>query len=158
MLSDGALQYIQPLKLDPNAKRLICMAPLGGIFWDDEIPDFRRLMSMSDQDRDSILRLFAIRFRLWAGETLDNDDQAYWDAAIAQVPDFPLFHRISLSDDDRVAQHAAERETDATFEALFRDADEVMINEDGSWSTTFDLTKDETPSLWQRFLAWLRGT
>ena len=69
-----------------------------------------------------------------------------------------VFHRVDISDDDRAAQTAAEEDAIAGFEALFGDADELTVNEDGSFNATFDLTKDQPKSLWQRFLAWCRGT
>ena len=158
MLSNGALKYLQPLKYDPNAERRSCMIPMGGIYWADEIPDFHALMDVPEQDRNLIYRLFSIRFKLWAGDDLNDGDQSFWDTARSQVPDYPVFQRVHISDDDRAAQAAAEEDAMAGFEALFADADDVTVNVDGSFSATFDLTKDKRPSLWQRFLAWRRGT
>ena len=158
MLSDGALDYLRPLTFDPDAERLSCMIPMGGIYWADEIPDFRVLMDVPKSDRDLIFRLFSIRFKLWAGDELSGDDQSYWDNAQRLVPDYPVFHRVDISDDDRAAQTAAEEDAMAGFEALFGDADELTVNEDGSFNATLDLTKDQPKSIWQRFLAWCRGT
>ncbi len=39
---------------------------------------------------------------------------------------------------------------------LLADADEVTVNNDGSYSITFDLTKGKRSSLWERFYAWCR--
>jgi hypothetical protein len=132
------------------------MIPMGGIYWSDEIPDFRALMDVLEPDRKQIYRLFAIRFKIWAGEVLSDDDQSYWNAAKQLIPDYPVFHRIRISDRDRAAQAAAEQEAVAGFEALLTGADEIKINDDGSFSATFDLTKGQPQSLWQRFLGWLR--
>ena len=82
MLSEAAVNYLQPLKHNPDAQRHCSMIPLGGIYWDDEIPEFSKLMTVPKDDRDAIFRLFSIRFKLWAGDELDADDQAYWDAAL----------------------------------------------------------------------------
>jgi hypothetical protein len=158
MLSAEALKYLQPLKHDPTAERLSCMLPMGGIYWADEIPDFPALMRVPEQDRNLIFQLFRIRFKLWAGEDLDNDDRSYWDTARSQVPDYPVFHRVHISDEDRVAQAAFEIETLNAFKAFFADADDVTINADGSFSATFDLTKGKRPTLWQRVLGWCRKT
>lgn len=158
MLSNGALKYLRPLTFDSSAERRSCMIPMGGIYWSDEIPDFRALMDVPKSDRNLIFRLFSIRFKLWAGEQLSDADQSYWDAARTQVPDYPVFHRVQISADDRVAQAAAEQDALAGFEALLGDADEVTVNNDGSFSATFDLTKDHQKSFWQRFLAWCSGT
>jgi hypothetical protein len=134
------------------------MIPMGGIYWADEIPDFHALMDVPKSDRDLIFRLFSIRFKLWAGDVLSADDQSYWDTARRLVPEYPVFHRAEISDDDRAAQTDAERDAMDGFEALLGDADELTVNDDGSFSATFDLTKDQPRSLWQRFLAWCRGT
>jgi len=156
MLTDGALKYLHSLTFNPCAERLSCMIPMGGIYWSDEIPDFHVLMNVPESDRKQIYRLFAIRFRLWAGEQLTDDDQSYWSATQRLVPNYPVFHRVQISDDDRAAQAAAEQDAMAGFEALFGGADEVKVNDDGSFSATFDLTKGEPQSLWQRSLGWLR--
>ena len=81
-MSEAAVNYLQPLKHNPDAQRHCSMIPLGGIYWDDEIPEFSKLMTVPKDDRDAIFRLFSIRFKLWAGDELDADDQAYWDAAL----------------------------------------------------------------------------
>lgn len=118
MLTDGALKFLKPLKHDPNAERLVCMIPMGGIYWADEIPDFRALIEMPEVDRNSVYRLFSIRFRLWNGETLDADDRAYWESAAALVPDYPVFRRAHISGEDRAAQESAEKECLEGFEIL----------------------------------------
>lgn len=143
MLTDGALNYLRPLMFHPSAKRLSCIIPMGGIYWSDEIPDFRALMSVVEADRQQIYQLFNIRFKLWAGEGLSDDDRSFWNAAQRLVPNYPVFHRVHISDDDRRAWAATEEEAMAGFEAIFGGADEVKINDDGSFSATFDLTKGE---------------
>lgn len=75
MLTAGALEYLRPLAFDPSAERLSCLIPMGGIYWSDEIPDFRTLMHVKESDRNQIYRLFSIRFKLWAGEELADDDK-----------------------------------------------------------------------------------
>jgi hypothetical protein len=156
MLTEGALKYLRPLRFNPSAERHSCVIPMGGIYWSDEIPDFRALMDVPESDRKQIYRLFAIRFKLWDGEELSDDDRSYWSAAQQLVPDYPVFHRVQISDRDRAAQAAAEQEAVAGFEALFDGADEVKINDDGSFSATFDLTKEKPQPWWHRFLRWLR--
>ena len=73
---------------------------------------------------------------------MSDADQSYWDAAQTQVPDYPVFHRVQISDEDRVAQAVAEQDALAGFDALFSDAEEVTVNNDGSFSATFNLTQD----------------
>ena len=157
MLSDGVLNYLRSLKFDAAAERRSCMIPMGGIYWSDEIPDFHVLMNFSVSDRNLVYRLFSIRFKLWAGKVLSDVDKSYWEAAKEIVPDYPVFHRVEISDDDRAAQAASENEAVAGFQALFEDADNVKFNDDGSFSATFDLTKGKPQSIWKRFLSWCFG-
>ncbi|MEM7392569.1 MAG: hypothetical protein AAF492_09480, partial [Verrucomicrobiota bacterium] len=140
-----------------TAERQTCVLPLGGIYWDDEIPEFRALMDIPESDRLSILNLFRIRFKIWDGEPPSGEDKVFWDVARNQVPDYPLFRRLELSEDDRAAQEHVERSAEEGFEALFADADEVSVTEENgfqSFSVTFDLTKEvggsASPKPWWR--------
>ena len=157
MLSDGALNYLRPLTFNSNATRLSCAIPLGGIYWSDEIPDFQALLTLPHSDRDLIFRLFSIRFTLWANDKLSEDDQAYWRNAQNLVPDYPVFHRVNIDDGDRAAQIAIEEDVIAGFGLFLGDADKSTLNNDGSFSLTFDLNKDQSKSPWRRFREWCRG-
>jgi len=35
--------------------------PLGGIYWEDEMPDLRQIMKIHEEDRNQMFRLFSIR-------------------------------------------------------------------------------------------------
>jgi hypothetical protein len=163
MLSDAAIAFLLPLKHRIDAERQSCILPLGGIYWDDEIPDFHALLKVPDHDRHLILRLFSIRFKIWDSQPLSQSDTEFWETARSQVPEYPLFERLELSEEDRRAQEQVERDAIEGFEALFGDADKVEIHESEqgfhSFSATFDLTKDrgETPKAspwWKRLLGW----
>jgi hypothetical protein len=163
MLSDAAVAFLSPLKYRADAERRSCMLPLGGIYWEDEIPDFNALLKVPEHDRGLIYRLFSVRFRIWNGETLSEADQRFWEAARSRVPDYPLFRRLELSADDQRAQDEVERNAIEAFEVLFADADEIKVteNEQGlkSFSITFDLTKDQAAVAgkcpwWKRLWPW----
>lgn len=63
MLSETAVEYLSSLTYRVEAKRLSCALPLAGIYWDDEIPDFRSLFELSESDRNLVFRLFGIPCR-----------------------------------------------------------------------------------------------
>jgi hypothetical protein len=143
MLSETTVKYLSKLTYRIDAKRDVCWLPLGGICWEDEMPD-TEFMKIPKDDRKQILRLYSIRVRLWKGEALPQNDQEFWDTARLQVPGWAFFRRETVSEDDQCAQEEAERTAAELFEALIADADEVTISEeDGvqSFSATFDLTK-----------------
>ena len=158
MLSETTLGFLSTLTYRGNAKRRVCWLPLGGIYWEDEMPDIHHLMKVPEDDRNQIFRLFAIRLRLWKGEPLVDAEQQFWDATYSQVPGWAFFRRQQISDEDQQAQEQAERSTADALEALLADADQVTIRQkDGvqQFSATFDLTKGQTPtekkrSWWER--------
>jgi hypothetical protein len=160
MLSDRAIAFLQPLTFSKTALRKTCLIPLGGIYWDDEIPDFHKLMAMPEKDRSGIYRLLSIRFKIWDGVAPEGDDRKFWDAARAKVPEYALFSRLELSNEDRALQEEIEREVEEGFKCLLADADEVKVTEqDGfkSFSATFDLTKEDDSRIpkkpwWKRLL------
>jgi hypothetical protein len=49
---------------------------LGSIYWDDEMPDTAELVTLPEGDRNRILRLFSIRFKVWDGKRLSDDEQS----------------------------------------------------------------------------------
>jgi hypothetical protein len=151
MLSETAIEYLSPLVYREDAKRLCCLLPYSGIYWDDEvISDIGSVLKLSKSDRHLILRLFAIRMQIWHHAELSESDQEFWDCAKAQAPSYPLFRRLILSAEDRRAQDIVSKQGDEWFEALLSFADEIEISEGESgitsYSVTYDLTKlEESP-------------
>jgi len=52
------------------------------------------------------------------GEALDIRDQELWDAVKRQVPEWALFKRLSLTDEQKLAGEKAERQVEQEFESL----------------------------------------
>src|SRR5262245_59037808 len=147
MLSETTIARLSALTYRADAKREVCWIPLGGICWDDEMPDIREFMHIPENDRDQVFRLFFIRTKIWKDLELSKDERNFWDEARARMPEWALFQRLNVSGEDLEAQDKAERDTDTALEALFADADRVTITErDGiqSFEATFDLTKEKT--------------
>jgi len=132
--------------------------PLSGIYWDDEIPDLRALLSLGEDDKMQYLCLFAIRIRLWRSEALSDEDQNLWDTVRTQVPTCPVFMRLNISDDDRKTQCEAEEETGEMLDGLFSGAKEITWTNVGSgakeFTAKFDFTEERQParknSFWRR--------
>ena len=146
MLSESLVAFLSELIYRPNAKRQVRLLPLGGIYWEDEMPDLREIMKIPEADRHQMFRLFGIRARLWKGEALPADEQLFWDTAHSQMPSWALFRRQTISDDDRQAQDEAERATTDGLGELFARADKVSISEkDGlqRFSATLNLSKEQ---------------
>jgi hypothetical protein len=144
MLSATILALLSDLTYRSGAKRQVCLLPLGGIYWEDEMPDLREIIKIPEDDRNQMFRLFGIRVRLWKGEALPADDQLFWDASRAQMPSWALFQRQEISAHDLHAQDEAERAAAEGLGELFAKADEVSISEKGGlqrFSATLHLNK-----------------
>ena len=147
MLNQTALAYLAALTYRDDAKRQICWIPVSGIYWDDEIPDLQELWKVPEDGLLQILRLFSIRYAIWRGESLSGDDQLFWDDAKSRLPGNPIFQRLKLAADDRLAQESAARAGADMIEALATEADHVRVTEKcpgvEEFSITFDLTKSK---------------
>jgi hypothetical protein len=149
-LSPAALSYLSNCIYRPDAARQVCLIPLCGIYWEDEIPSLFELTRLAEYDRLQIFRLFSIRYQLWDGGTLCMEDQKFWGSARMQVPDTPIFQRITLSSADQSAHTEARQSCEQEFEQFFADADEVTLTDQGSgvqsFSAKFNLAKNEPES------------
>lgn len=159
-LNPAVVEHLSTLIYRPDAKRLVCLLPLGSIHWDDEIPDVARLMELTEVDQTQVWRLFAIRLKLWDKTALADEEQQFWTVAVQQVPECPIFQRLVLSMDEQQARAEAEQHCAEEFEALFADADQFTVTQDQyglqKFSATFDLTKgraaaDTKRPWWKRF-------
>ena len=146
MLTAHTTHYLKGLAYNPSAERIPCIIPLGGIYWSDEIPDFDTFFEFPEDDQASILRLFSIRFTIWAGHELAKDDASYWEEARTLFPHCPIFRRLQLSPDDQKAQEATMKNAEEFFDAMFSGATDATISESKGltkFSITHKLT-DET--------------
>src|SRR5689334_9451460 len=112
MLSETICRKLAEFTYRPDAKRQVCILPLTGIYWDDELPDIRELMKIPEDDRDEMFRLFGLRRKLWRGMTLQPDEQQLWDTARSEMPRWAFFSRLAISADDQRAQFQVEQETE----------------------------------------------
>jgi hypothetical protein len=147
MLGDEALKYLSSLVYDPDAKRRGSIIPLGGIYWEDEIPDFRKLTREMGRDAmKEVYRVFRIRFRIWKEMQITEDDQVFWDAVQELVPECPIFRRLELTEADRTAQKFVEDELVDMMEGFADSSTEAKIDQEGRFS--FKLAPDkEKPSV-----------
>jgi hypothetical protein len=131
-LSPTLVEYLSSLRYEPDAERLESILPIGGIYWADEL-DFVSMKTLSDDDRDTMFRVVALRMKIWDGDTLGDDDQQFWDAARSLVPEWALFRRLSLSDADRRAHQHAFSQVVEFFETLKAEGYDIdLSSQDGT--------------------------
>jgi hypothetical protein len=132
------------------------------MYWEDEMPEISELFRLSEDDRMQVFRLFAIRYKIWDGHTLTHEEKQFWDCVRTQVPEAPIFQRLTLSAADKQAHDEARQSCEKEFEELFADADQVTLTDHGtgiqSFSAKFDLTKEEpaparNQSWWKRLFS-----
>ena len=147
-LTEALIAVLNRLTVRPDAaRRWAFFFPVGNILWEDEMPDSRDKWGMSAIERKTVNRLFEIRRQIWHGAELSAEEAAFWEAARSEAPDWALFQRLSLSDDDREYLKQVEEEAEKAFEMMCAEADKVEVRDKGDgveeFSLTFDLTKDE---------------
>jgi hypothetical protein len=111
-LTERTAQIIRSLKFDSNAKIIYCQLPLGSITWSDEIPEDDLSSFWIGPDRDHILKLYGIRMNYWDTGTMSEEDKAYWEEAKKQFPEWPIFQRMELNEEERQAHEAVEKEVE----------------------------------------------
>jgi hypothetical protein len=129
VLTDALINLLRGLPARADARCMISAMPLGGIFWEDEMPESAVRWKLSEDERMTLWRLFGIRYKIWDDEPLSPDDQSLWDSARVSAPTWALFHRLTLTDADRESREQARAEVESTWEALFGDADEIEVTE-----------------------------
>jgi hypothetical protein len=82
----------------------------------DELPELRDMLNVPDML--TVFRMFGIRAQLWDDEALSQEDLQLWDAVQNQVPEWALFKRLSLSDEQRATREKAEQQVQQEFESL----------------------------------------
>ncbi|MGA2049338.1 MAG: hypothetical protein ABSG96_16695 [Terracidiphilus sp.] len=117
MLSEKSVAILVAQTYRADSDWGVNILPLGSIYWHDELPDMLDLFKRPD-DMSIIYAMFAIRLKLWDGETLSAQDRNMWDAVRQQVPNWALFNRLSLSDEQRLARGKAERQVEKEIESL----------------------------------------
>ena len=65
LLTDAIIDLLRRLAVRADARRMVSLIPLGSIYWEDEMPDYLDLAKLSEDERNAVWRLFAIRFKVW---------------------------------------------------------------------------------------------
>ncbi len=108
-LSQKAASLLSALQYDPSAGWGFNVTEFGSIFWHDEMPDPFALCGCAG-DLSLINLMFAVRLKIWDRKALTAEDKQLWDSVKAQVPGWPFFKRISLTDAQKQAREEAETE------------------------------------------------
>lgn len=124
MLSEKAVTLLAALPYRPDAEWAVNFLPFGSIYWKDEMPPLEDLLD-KQQDLLLIQGMFGIRLKLWNGEALNSQDQQLWDAVRCQVPQWALFHRLNLNDEQKHARKEAEDQVTREFESWSDDPDGI---------------------------------
>jgi hypothetical protein len=117
ILSGKAVATITALPYREDAEWQVNILPFGSIYWVDEMPP---LTDLFEKPEDMLLvnSMFGLRIKLWDGEALDALEQQRWDAVKAQVPEWALFKRLTLSKQQTLARQEAERQVEQEFQSL----------------------------------------
>lgn len=156
MLSEKLTAILEKYPYEPRAEKRVSYLPLGGIFWSDEYPTTSDREKLDDEATGQLMRLFAIRFKVWHGEQLSELETKLFTSAQRSLPNYGLFKRLQLNDEDWKLQKEVETEILQAFDELTDDASEVetYVDEHGntSFSASFDLSAAPKKPWWKRLL------
>ena len=116
MLSKRMVAVLSALPYRADAEWGVNILPFGSVYWKDEMPEMRDMLDM--QDMRTVFRMFGIRLQLWDNEVPNAEDRQLWDTVKGQVPEWALFKRLSLSDEQKAAREKAEQHVHQEFESL----------------------------------------
>jgi len=122
MLSERMIAVLSALPYRPDAEWGVNILPFGSVYWNDEMPEMRDMLDIKDMG--TVLHMFGIRLQLWDNKALSAADRQLWDAVQRQVPDWALFKRMNLSQEQRAVREKAEQEVQQEFDSLGADDDE----------------------------------
>ena len=116
MLSEKIVAVLAALPYQPDAEWEVNILPFGSIFWKDEMP---AIVDLFDRPEDMAIihAMFGIRLKIWDGVALEAQDQQLWNAVKRQVPQWALFERLRLTDEQMLAREKAERQVEQAFES-----------------------------------------
>jgi hypothetical protein len=121
VISERMIALLSALPYRPDAEWGVNILPFGSIYWKDEMPEMRDMLDI--EDMTTVNKMFGIRLQLWDNEVLNAEDRQLWDAVKRQLPEWALFKRLSLSDEQRAAREKAEKQVQQEFESLGADHD-----------------------------------
>ena len=143
MLSEKALAYLATRTFRADAVRQVNFIPLTGIYWEDEFPLSGGKDLLPKDDFWQVMQMFKLRVARWKGEELTKEQQEFWDEVYAKVPDWALFQRMKVSEDDLEWEDFANKTMDDFEAEMIAQADEVHSTEDGGVHARFSLKPDE---------------
>jgi len=102
-LSQHVLAQYRELRYDPEAECQLGLSQLQALCWNDEHPGRETNIpcDVDPQSRDSLIQLLAARRYLWFRGEVPALFRPLWDKAMREIPDWPGFRRLSVSDNDR---------------------------------------------------------
>jgi hypothetical protein len=121
MLKPKTVQHLAAMPYRADAEWLVNILPFGGVYWSDEMPDPKEMIFFNPNDQAVILRMFSIRVKLWDQTALSFDEREEWDCVRSQVPSWPLFQRLELSEAQRIERARAQMQMEQEFERLDED-------------------------------------
>lgn len=114
---------LQSLTYNPHAQIKSCLTPYGGIYWDDELPAYEVLLSFPGQEYLYPFFMLNVRRKLWDHESLSEEEQRQWKRAQEIYPNWPIFQRLQISEDDYQKQLACEHDSQQFCKAMPSNAD-----------------------------------
>lgn len=131
VLCADCLDKYRALRFDPDAGYALNVMPLCSLVWPDEHPGGPMTELPFGADHKAclatIMRLSGARTALWRTGALPDNRTALWNEAQRQLPDWPGFHRLSLSPEQFASLDGCREELDDFLGAVGRQLPQVTL-------------------------------
>lgn len=149
VLCDDCLAAYRALRLNPASTYTLNIMPFGSLSWSDEHPDGGERLGRSGPHRtctSSLVRLASVRTRMWRSEPIPPQSLALWEDARRVLPEWPGFHRLTLSPEQMTSLEACASELDDFMGAVAARFPKVTITSDGSGVAHFRAERTPDPT------------
>ena len=157
VLCADCLEKYRALRFDPDAGYSLNVMPLCSLVWPDEHPGGELPSGEAHRAcKGTIIRLAGARTRLWRTGSLPENRTVLWKEAQRQLPDWPGFHRLTLSPEELESLDGCREELDDLMGAVGRQFSTVTLtSKDGITHFRAERVVTRPP----RFSAawWFRG-
>lgn len=128
------------LRLESTSSYSLNVMPLGTLVWPDEHPEGGMPLEREGPHKEcraSLIRLANARTLLWRSGSVPEGSMEVWEEARRVLPDWPGFHRLTLSPEQMSSLDGCADELDDFLGAVTARFPNVTITDDGSGVTHF---------------------
>jgi len=147
MLCAACTEAFRALEFNAEATRSSNIMPFCSIVWSDEVPEMSYKFT-HPECRIVVIQLMSARKSYWQTGVVPPDLLEAREQFRIQFPEWPGFHRLEISPDDRNALAGCAEELSDVMSAIAKDFPNVKISTDAPGVTSFVATRKPWWKFW----------